>query len=33
MTILRGRIVMREGARLGTPQGAPVRFLDTMKAQ
>ena len=31
MTILRGQIVMREGARLGTPAGAPVRFLDTMK--
>ncbi|MBB4285813.1 dihydroorotase [Roseospira goensis] len=26
MTVIRGRVVMRDGAVLGTPQGRPVRF-------
>ncbi|MCI0431420.1 MAG: dihydroorotase [Rhodospirillales bacterium] len=30
MTLLRGAMVMREGALLGHPCGRPVRFLDTL---
>jgi dihydroorotase len=30
MTILRGRIAMREGELLDAPGGAPVRFVDTL---
>jgi len=29
-TILRGSIVVRDGALQGTPQGRPVRFLETL---
>jgi dihydroorotase len=29
-TILRGSIVMRDGALQGTPQGRPIRFLETL---
>jgi dihydroorotase len=29
-TVIRGRLVMREGELLGTPAGAPVRFLETL---
>lgn len=32
MTVLRGRIVMREGELLGAPAGEPVRFIDTLTA-
>ena len=31
-TILRGSIVMRDGALQGTPQGRPLRFLETLKS-
>ena len=30
MTLLRGRVVMREDQRIGGAMGAPVRFLDTL---
>ncbi|HEX6102731.1 MAG TPA: amidohydrolase family protein, partial [Alphaproteobacteria bacterium] len=30
VTILRGRIAMREGELLGAPGGGPVRFVDTL---
>ena len=29
-TIVRGRVVMRDGELVGTPQGQPVRFAETM---
>jgi dihydroorotase len=29
-TVIRGRVVMREGALLGPPAGRPVRFLETL---
>jgi N-acyl-D-aspartate/D-glutamate deacylase len=29
-TIVRGRVVMRDGALLGTPNGRPARFLETL---
>ena len=29
-TIIRGRIVMRDGALAGPPAGQPVRFVDTL---
>ena len=31
-TILRGSIVMRDGALQGTPQGRPLRFFETLKS-
>jgi dihydroorotase len=31
-TVLRGSIVMRDGALQGTPQGRPLRFLETLKS-
>jgi dihydroorotase len=31
-TIIRGHVAMREGALLGEPQGAPLRFKETAKA-
>ena len=30
-TILRGSIVMRDGGLVGTPQGRPLRFLETLE--
>ncbi|HXV26236.1 MAG TPA: dihydroorotase, partial [Alphaproteobacteria bacterium] len=30
MTLLRGAVVMREGALIGVPTGQPVRFFDTL---
>lgn len=32
-TIIRGRAVMRDGELLGTPSGAPLRFIDTIQPQ
>ncbi|HEY7609887.1 MAG TPA: dihydroorotase [Alphaproteobacteria bacterium] len=31
-TVIRGRIVMREGELLGPPAGEPIRFIDTLGA-
>jgi dihydroorotase len=31
MTIVRGRLVMRDGELLGAPQGAPVEFAETAR--
>jgi dihydroorotase len=28
MTVIRGRVVMRDGALLGTPAGRPMRFTE-----
>jgi len=33
MTVVRGRPVMREDELLGTPQGRPLRFLETLAAE
>ncbi|MFI4988977.1 MAG: amidohydrolase family protein, partial [Alphaproteobacteria bacterium] len=33
MTVIRGRPVMREDELLGSPQGAPVRFLETLAVE
>ncbi len=33
MTIVRGRIVMRDGELLGPPSGAPVRFVECLPAR
>jgi hypothetical protein len=33
MTIVRGRLVMREDELLGPPQGRPLRFLETLAAE
>ncbi len=33
MTVIRGRIVMREDELLGEPAGAPLRFLETLEAE
>ncbi len=30
MTIIRGQVVMRDGALVGPPRGAPMRFLETL---
>ncbi len=32
-TIIRGRVVMRDDAFVGEPQGAPVRFLEALEAE
>ena len=32
-TIIRGQVVMRDGALLGSPIGAPVRFVDTLSKE
>lgn len=32
-TIIRGHVVMRDGALLGTPVGAPIRFVDTLSKE
>ncbi len=29
-TVVRGRVVMRDGELLGEPAGAPVRFAETL---
>ena len=29
-TVLRGRVVMRDGELLGPPSGEPIRFLDSL---
>jgi dihydroorotase len=31
-TVIRGRIVMRDGGLLGPPAGEPIRFADTLAA-
>ncbi|HKO09431.1 MAG TPA: dihydroorotase, partial [Alphaproteobacteria bacterium] len=33
MTVIRGRVVMREDELLGSPQGRPLRFLETLGAE
>ncbi len=33
MTVIRGRLVMREDELLGSPQGQPLRFLETLAAE
>ena len=32
-TIIRGRVVMRDGPLIGQPVGAPVRFQETIQPQ
>jgi len=33
LTVIRGRVVMRDGALIGTAGGRPLRFIDTLQAQ
>ncbi len=31
-TVIRGRVVMRDGELIGPPAGRPVRFVDTLRS-
>ena len=31
-TVIRGRVVMRDGELIGEPTGRPARFVDTLRS-